>query len=68
MADHTDWQVEVAHPTPAGNLIPDGVVLRWPTTTLPRLTKDGASKAVWRVVGNRRGEERHTLTALPKAR
>ncbi|MFE5852318.1 hypothetical protein ACFQ61_03695 [Streptomyces sp. NPDC056500] len=29
VADHTDWQVEVAHPTPAGNLIPDGVLLRW---------------------------------------
>ncbi|MGW6832307.1 replication-relaxation family protein [Streptomyces sp. NPDC054949] len=27
IADRTDWQVEVAHPTPAGNLIPDGVVL-----------------------------------------
>jgi hypothetical protein len=27
MADHADWQVEVAHPTPAGNLVPDGVVL-----------------------------------------
>ncbi|WP_260867710.1 replication-relaxation family protein [Streptomyces sp. SAJ15] len=26
-ADHTDWQVEVAHPTPAGSLVPDGVVL-----------------------------------------
>jgi hypothetical protein len=26
-ADHADWQVEVAHPTPAGNLVPDGVVL-----------------------------------------
>ncbi|MGW7054515.1 replication-relaxation family protein [Streptomyces sp. NPDC054888] len=26
-ADHADWQVEVAHPTPAGNLLPDGVVL-----------------------------------------
>nr|WP_237542703.1 replication-relaxation family protein [Streptomyces sp. SID4919] len=26
-ADHTDWQVEVAHPTPTGNLVPDGVVL-----------------------------------------
>ncbi|MFF0088088.1 replication-relaxation family protein [Streptomyces canus] len=27
MADHADCQVEVAHPTPAGNLVPDGVVL-----------------------------------------
>ncbi|MET8081330.1 replication-relaxation family protein [Streptomyces sp. NPDC005303] len=27
LADHADWQVEVAHPTPAGNLVPDGVVL-----------------------------------------
>lgn len=27
MADHADWQVEVAHPTPAGNLVPDAVVL-----------------------------------------
>jgi hypothetical protein len=27
VADHADWQVEVAHPTPAGNLVPDGVVL-----------------------------------------
>lgn len=27
MADHADWRVEVAHPTPAGNLVPDGVVL-----------------------------------------
>ncbi|WP_086796493.1 replication-relaxation family protein [Streptomyces caniscabiei] len=26
-AEHADWQVEVAHPTPAGNLVPDGVVL-----------------------------------------
>ncbi|MCT9113903.1 replication-relaxation family protein [Streptomyces mirabilis] len=26
-ADCADWQVEVAHPTPAGNLVPDGVVL-----------------------------------------
>lgn len=26
-AYHADWQVEVAHPTPAGNLVPDGVVL-----------------------------------------
>lgn len=26
-ADHADWQVEVAHPTPAGSLVPDGVVL-----------------------------------------
>ncbi|GAA1545762.1 hypothetical protein GCM10009730_63540 [Streptomyces albidochromogenes] len=27
VADYADWQVEVAHPTPAGNLVPDGVVL-----------------------------------------
>ncbi|MEU3221335.1 replication-relaxation family protein [Streptomyces sp. NPDC006971] len=27
MADHSDWQVEVAHPTPAGNLVPDAVAL-----------------------------------------
>ncbi|UUU36784.1 replication-relaxation family protein [Streptomyces sp. CA-210063] len=27
MADHADWQLEVAHPTPAGNLVPDAVVL-----------------------------------------
>ncbi|MFD3701189.1 replication-relaxation family protein [Streptomyces sp. NPDC058646] len=27
VADHADWRVEVAHPTPAGNLLPDGVVL-----------------------------------------
>ncbi|MFF2411460.1 replication-relaxation family protein [Streptomyces sp. NPDC058092] len=26
-ADHADWQVEVAHPTPAGSLVSDGVVL-----------------------------------------
>ncbi|MFD8440557.1 replication-relaxation family protein [Streptomyces microflavus] len=26
-ADFADWRVEGAHPTPAGNLIPDGVVL-----------------------------------------
>ncbi|MFE0580258.1 replication-relaxation family protein [Streptomyces sp. NPDC058874] len=26
-ADHADWQVEVSHPTPAGNLVPDAVVL-----------------------------------------
>ncbi len=26
-ADYTDWQVEVAHPTPAGSLVSDGVVL-----------------------------------------
>ncbi|MEU5053727.1 replication-relaxation family protein [Streptomyces sp. NPDC021096] len=26
-ADQTDWQVEVAHPTPAGSLVPDGVAL-----------------------------------------
>ncbi|MFJ9655739.1 hypothetical protein [Streptomyces microflavus] len=38
------------------------------TTTLPLLTKTGAGNAVWRVVGNHRGEERRTLAALPKAR
>ncbi|QIB49570.1 replication-relaxation family protein [Streptomyces aureoverticillatus] len=27
VAEYTDWQVEVAHPTPAGNLVPDGLVL-----------------------------------------
>ncbi|MFH8886729.1 replication-relaxation family protein [Streptomyces californicus] len=27
MADHADWRVEVAHPTPAGNLVPDAVAL-----------------------------------------
>ncbi|MGI5451447.1 replication-relaxation family protein [Streptomyces sp. CA-243310] len=27
IADHADWRVEVAHPTPAGTLVPDGVVL-----------------------------------------
>ncbi|MEU4655045.1 replication-relaxation family protein [Streptomyces sp. NPDC023723] len=27
MADHADWRVEVPHPTPAGNLLPDAVVL-----------------------------------------
>ncbi|MFM9633248.1 MULTISPECIES: replication-relaxation family protein [Streptomyces] len=27
LADHADWQVEVAHPTPAGNLVPDGIAL-----------------------------------------
>lgn len=167
LAHHADWRVEVAHPTPAGNLIPDAVVLlakgssafveidrtmsyarliakleryeayrsapasgrgnaartprshwqetyagphldrRFPvvlfvfapaprraapdtreaafherarniqsvnykftvaTTTLPLLTKTGAGKAVWRVVGNAHGEERRTLAALPKAR
>ncbi|WP_234352040.1 MULTISPECIES: replication-relaxation family protein [unclassified Streptomyces] len=26
-ADHADWRVEVAHSTPAGALVPDGVVL-----------------------------------------
>ncbi|MFK0112557.1 replication-relaxation family protein [Streptomyces sp. NPDC091217] len=26
-ADGADWQLEVAHPTPAGSLLPDGVVL-----------------------------------------
>ncbi|MFJ5048288.1 hypothetical protein [Streptomyces sp. NPDC088719] len=38
------------------------------TTTLPVLTKYGAGRAVWRVVGNGRSEERRTLAALPKAR
>ncbi|OKK12201.1 mucin [Streptomyces sp. CB00455] len=27
VADHADWRVEVAHPTAAGTLVPDGVVL-----------------------------------------
>ncbi|MFE0737406.1 replication-relaxation family protein [Streptomyces sp. NPDC058855] len=27
MAHHADWQVEVAHPTPSGNLVPDAVAL-----------------------------------------
>ncbi|MER6394298.1 replication-relaxation family protein [Streptomyces sp. NPDC001523] len=27
VAEHADWRVEVAHPTPAGTLVPDGVVL-----------------------------------------
>ncbi|MFE1876956.1 replication-relaxation family protein [Streptomyces sp. NPDC059496] len=27
VADHADGQVEVAHPAPAGNVVPDGVVL-----------------------------------------
>ncbi|MFD4833297.1 replication-relaxation family protein [Streptomyces uncialis] len=166
-ADHADWRVEVAHPTPAGTLVPDGVVLlaggdsafveidrtmsyarlvaklerydayrnapaagrgnaarparsHWQetyagpslerpfppvlfvfapaprraapatreavfherarrvasvnhrltvaTTTLPRLTRDGADGRVWRIVGNGRDEERRTLAALPKAR
>ncbi|MEU5958724.1 replication-relaxation family protein [Streptomyces sp. NPDC047525] len=164
-AELGDWQVEVAHPTPAGNLVPDGVVLltngtsafveidrtmsyarliaklerydayrgapasgrgnaaraprsHWQetyagpflerpfppvlfvfapaprraapttretefheqasglsnvgyritvaTTALPLLTKHGAGKAVWRVVG--RGEDRLVLGRLPKAR
>ncbi|MFF0451190.1 replication-relaxation family protein [Streptomyces sp. NPDC004609] len=164
-ADHADWQVEVAHSTPAGNLVPDVVVLladgssafvkidrtmsyprlaaklerydayrnapptgrgnaaraprnHWQETyagpylerpfppmlfvfasaprraapdtreaafhdharrlsnvnyrmtvamtTLHRLTRDGADRPVWRVVGH--GEERRVLTALPKAR
>ncbi|MFB6807594.1 replication-relaxation family protein [Streptomyces sp. NPDC056387] len=167
VADSADWRVEVAHPTPAGSLVPDGVVLlahggsafveidrtmsyarlvaklerydsyrnappsgrgnaaraprsHWQetyagpslerpfppvlfvfapaprraapttreaafherarrvgsvnyrltvaTTTLPRLTRDGAGGPVWRAVGNGRGEERLTLEALPKAR
>ncbi|MEV5142247.1 replication-relaxation family protein [Streptomyces syringium] len=164
-ADRADWQVEVAHPTPAGSLVPDGVVLladgssafveidrtmsyarpvaklerydayrnappsgrgnaaraprsHWQetyagpalerpfppllfvfapaprraapgtregafhnraryvggvnyqitvaTTTLPLLTRHGADRPVWRVVG--RGEARYALAALPKAR
>ncbi|MFI8405179.1 replication-relaxation family protein [Streptomyces sp. NPDC085463] len=28
MADHADWRVEVTHPTPAGTLVPDAVVLQ----------------------------------------
>ncbi|WFB11968.1 replication-relaxation family protein [Streptomyces sp. LX-29] len=27
VADHADWQLEVPHPTPAGNLVPDSAVL-----------------------------------------
>ncbi|MEU7330170.1 replication-relaxation family protein [Streptomyces parvus] len=27
MADHAGWRVEVPHPTPAGNLLPDAVAL-----------------------------------------
>ncbi|MFE1365643.1 replication-relaxation family protein [Streptomyces anulatus] len=38
------------------------------TTILPLLTKYGAGRAVWLVVGNGRSEERRTLAALPKAR
>lgn len=38
------------------------------TTTLPRLTREGADGRVWRVVGNGHGEERRALAALPKAR
>ncbi|WP_225995143.1 replication-relaxation family protein [Streptomyces arboris] len=167
LADHADWRVEAPHPTPAGNLLPDGVVLladgssafveidrtmsyarliaklerydayrgapaagrgnatrpprsHWQenyagpsldrpfppvlfvfaparrraapdtreaafheragrvgsvdyrltvaTTTLALLTEHGAGRAVWRVVGNHRGEERRTMAALPKAR
>ena len=26
-ADHADWHLELTHPTPAGNLVPDAVVL-----------------------------------------
>ncbi|MCG7525159.1 replication-relaxation family protein [Streptomyces sp. OfavH-34-F] len=161
MADHADWRVEVAHPTPAGNLVPDAVALlangssafveidrtmsyarllaklerydayrnappsgrgnaaraprsHWQetyagpslerpfppvlfvfapaprraapdtreaafhdrarpnwritvaTTTLHQLTRDGADRPVWRVVGH--GEDRRALTALPKPR
>ncbi|GAA3759123.1 replication-relaxation family protein [Streptomyces tremellae] len=160
-ADHADWRVEVPHPTPAGNLVPDGVVLladgssafveidrtmsyagllaklerydayrgapasgrgnaaraprsHWQetyagpslerpfppllfvfapasrraapdtreatfhdrarpnwritvaTTTLHRLTRDGADRSAWWVVGQ--GEDRRALTALPKPR
>ncbi|SEQ84168.1 hypothetical protein [Streptomyces radiopugnans] len=36
------------------------------TTTLPLLTRQGADRPVWRVVGH--GEDRRSLTALPKAR
>ncbi len=161
MADHADWRVQVPHPTPAGNLLPDGVVLladgssafveidrtmsyagllaklerydayrgapasgrgsaaraprsHWQetyagpslerpfppllfvfalaprraapetreatfhdrarpnwritvaTTTLHRITRDGADRPVWRSVGH--GEDRRALTALPKPR
>ncbi|MEU5289414.1 hypothetical protein AB0G97_36265, partial [Streptomyces sp. NPDC020755] len=48
--------------------IPDRVKLTVATTTLALLTEHGAGRAVWRVVGNHRGEERRTLAALPKAR
>ncbi|MFB8105870.1 replication-relaxation family protein [Streptomyces sp. NPDC056007] len=167
LADHADWRVEVPHPTPAGNLLPDGVVLlnngssafveidrtmsyarlvaklerydayrgapaagrgnaarpprsHWQenyagpslersfppvlfvfaparrradpdtrkaafherarqvgsvdyrltaaTTTLPLLTEHGAGRAVWRVVGTGRSEERRRLAALPRPR
>ncbi|MFF5721256.1 replication-relaxation family protein [Streptomyces buecherae] len=27
LAEWTDWQIELVHPTPAGNLVPDGVAL-----------------------------------------
>ncbi|MFB8031745.1 hypothetical protein ACFC5Z_02060 [Streptomyces sp. NPDC056004] len=37
------------------------------TTTLPLLTRDGADRPVWRVVGRGHGEERRTLAALTKA-
>lgn len=161
VADHADWRVEVAHPTPAGNLVPDAVVLladgssafveidrtmsyarllaklerydayrnapasgrgnaarpprsHWQetyagpdlerpfplllfvfapaprraapdtreaafhdrarpnwritvaTTTLPRLTRDGADRPVWRIAGH--GEARRTLAAAPRPR
>ncbi|WP_217145588.1 hypothetical protein [Streptomyces sp. AC627_RSS907] len=36
------------------------------TTTLHQLTRDGADRPVWRVVGH--GEGRRALTALPKPR
>ncbi|MFF5474848.1 hypothetical protein [Streptomyces achromogenes] len=36
------------------------------TTTLHRLTRDGADRPVWRVVG--RGENRRVLTAAPSPR
>ncbi|MFI5726860.1 hypothetical protein [Streptomyces cyaneofuscatus] len=38
------------------------------TATLALLTEYGAGRAVWRVVGNGRGEGRRMLAALPKAR
>ncbi|MEU3657130.1 hypothetical protein AB0E67_30900 [Streptomyces sp. NPDC032161] len=38
------------------------------TTPLPLLTRDGSDRAVWRITGRDRGEERRALAALPKAR